>query len=77
MTKRSTCTCIGLTWALDMIRTPETASIADIEGANDRETIPLRVYGPYRSEYGRLEEFPNLPPLLVRTGVPDPSLVLW
>lgn len=72
MTKCSacTCTCIGLTWAFNIFRTPETASIADVEGANDHEMIPLRVCGPYRSEYGRLGEFPNLPPLLVRTGVP-------
>ncbi|CAM9533486.1 unnamed protein product [Ectocarpus sp. 6 AP-2014] len=70
------CTCIGLTWVLNIFRTPETASIADVEETNDLETIPLRVYGPYRSEYGRLEEFPNLPPLLIIATGAGAGLVL-
>lgn len=58
---------MGLTYILDIFRAPETSIIADLEAAIGPETVPLRAYGPYRSEYGRLGEFPNLPPLLVRT----------
>lgn len=57
---------MGLTYALEIFRAPETSIIADLEAADLKEpTVPLRAYGPYRSEYGRLGEFPNLPPLLV------------
>lgn len=57
---------MGLTYVLGIFRGPETSVIADLEAAEHGETVPLRTYGPYRSEYGRLGEFPNLPPLLVR-----------
>lgn len=58
---------MGLTYVLDIFRGPETSIIADLEAAEQEQTVPLRTYGPYRSEYGRLGEFPNLPPLLVMT----------
>lgn len=56
---------MGLTYVLDIFRSPETSIIADLEAADLGKTVPLRAYGPYRSDYGRLAEFPNLPPLLV------------
>lgn len=59
---------MGLTYILDIFRAPETSVIADLEAAIGPEILPLRAYGPYRSEYGRLGEFPNLPPLLVRNA---------
>lgn len=61
------CSCMGLTYVLDIFRGPETSIIADLdlEAAGLEDTVPLHAYGPYRSEYGRLGEFPNLPPLLV------------
>lgn len=55
-----------LTYVLDIFRGTETSIIADLEAADLEETVPQREYGPYRSEYGRLGEFPNLPPLLVK-----------
>lgn len=58
---------MGLTYVLEIFRGPETSSIADIEATDLGGTVPLRAYGPYRSDYGRLGEFPNLPPLLVRS----------
>lgn len=57
---------MGLTFILSIFRDPETSSIADLEAAQRNATVQLRTYGPYRSEYGRLAEFPHLPPLLVR-----------
>lgn len=56
---------MGATHLLSSFRTPETGNIADIETDQEGGSFPLRTYGPYRSEYGRLCEFPNLPPLLV------------
>ncbi|CAM9243132.1 unnamed protein product [Choristocarpus tenellus] len=48
-------------------RQPETAKISDEEALMHKSfaNVPVSTYGPYRSEYGRLTEFPNLPPLLV------------
>ncbi|CAM9524628.1 unnamed protein product, partial [Pylaiella littoralis] len=63
--KPRSCSCMGLTYVLGIFRGPETSIIADLEAANSPETVPLRAYGPYRSEYGRLGEFPDLPPLLI------------
>lgn len=57
---------MGYTHVMSSFRRPETSSIADIEIDEEGGTLPLRTYGPYRSDYGRLAEFPNLPPLLVR-----------
>lgn len=59
------CSCLGMTTAISWFRQPHTASIADLEAGKEGASVPLRTYGPYRSEYGRLSEFPNLPPLLV------------
>lgn len=56
---------MGITYVLDIFRGSETSMIADLESAEVENTVSLRSYGPYRSEYGRLGEFPNLPPLLV------------
>ena len=62
------CSCLGITSAISWFRQPQTASIADFDVRKEGGFVPLRTYGPYRSEYGRLSEFPNLPPLLVRTS---------
>ncbi|CAN0436565.1 unnamed protein product [Ascophyllum nodosum] len=58
------CSCMGYTHMMSSYRRPETAHIADLE-MTENGGVPLRTYGPYRSEYGRLIEFPNLPPLLI------------
>lgn len=63
---------MGLTYILSIARRTETASIADLESSDESGSVPLRTYGPYRSEYGRLGEFPNLPPLLVRCEKSSP-----
>lgn len=60
---------MGLTFILSIFRDPETSSIADLEAVQRNASLQLRTYGPYRSEYGRLAEFPHLPPLLVRMVV--------
>lgn len=57
---------MGITHVVSSFRRAETASIADCDTAKGGGSAPLRTYGPYRSDYGRLGEFPNLPPLLVR-----------
>ena len=57
---------MGITSAISWFRQPQTASIADFDVRKEGGFVPLRTYGPYRSDYGRLAEFPNLPPLLVR-----------
>ena len=58
---------MGVTHIVSSFRRSETASIADVDAAKEGGgCIPLRTYGPYRSDYGRLAEFPDLPPLLVR-----------
>ncbi|CAM9357224.1 unnamed protein product, partial [Ascophyllum nodosum] len=56
--------CMGYTHMMSSYRRTETAHMADLETAEDGG-VPLSTYGPYRSEYGRLTEFPNLPPLLI------------
>ncbi|CAM9650194.1 unnamed protein product [Ascophyllum nodosum] len=56
--------CMGYTHMMSSYRRTETAHIADLE-TTENGGVPLRTYGPYRSEYGRLTEFPNLPPLLI------------
>lgn len=56
---------MGITTMSSSERRPETESIAELEATEGVGTIPLRTFGPYRSEYGRLCEFPNCPPLLV------------
>lgn len=60
---------MGATHILSSFRQPETGSIADMEAEEGGGSVPMRTYGPYRSEYGRLCEFPNLPPLLVKSFV--------
>ncbi|CAM9357300.1 unnamed protein product, partial [Ascophyllum nodosum] len=57
-------TCMGFTHMMSSYRHTETAHMADLE-TTENGGVPLRTYGPYRSEYGRLTEFPNLPPLLI------------
>jgi len=57
---------MGYTHIINSYRLTETTQIANLESA-EGSFIPLRTYGPYRSEYGRLAEFPSLPPLLVRS----------
>eukprot|EP00903_Cladosiphon_okamuranus_P016206 g14954.t1 len=74
--KARVCSCMGLTFVLDIFRGPETSIIADLEAVDVADTVPLRAYGPYRSEYGRLGEFPNLPPLLVVATGAGAALVL-
>lgn len=59
---------MGFTYVLSTFRRSETTHIADIESATESGCVHLRAYGPYRSPYGRLGEFPNLPPLLVSYG---------
>eukprot|EP00904_Undaria_pinnatifida_P008090 jgi/Undpi1/4410/HiC_scaffold_17.g07765.m1 len=60
------CSCLGITQVVSCFRKSETSSIADYEiGKDGGGGIPLCTYGPYRSDYGRLTEFPNLPPLLI------------
>ncbi|CAM9357147.1 unnamed protein product [Ascophyllum nodosum] len=56
--------CMGYTHLISTYRRTETAHMADLE-TTENGGVPLRTYGPYRSEYGRLIEFPNLPPLLI------------
>eukprot|EP00904_Undaria_pinnatifida_P008092 jgi/Undpi1/4412/HiC_scaffold_17.g07767.m1 len=64
--KTRECTCLGVTHVVSSFRRSETASIADVEAAKEGGgCVPLRTYGPYRSDYGRLAEFPDLPPLLI------------
>ncbi|CAM9744602.1 unnamed protein product [Chrysoparadoxa australica] len=79
-------TCMG---ALNA-RKPETQRIAELEGdsvAKDIENIltgvdrrvklNLRVMGPYHtSPYGRLEELPNLPPLMIIATGAGAGLIL-
>ncbi|CAB1098318.1 unnamed protein product [Ectocarpus sp. CCAP 1310/34] len=55
---------MGLTFILSIFRDPVTSSIPELEAAQRNPTFQLRTFGPYRSEYGRLVEFPHLPPLL-------------
>lgn len=57
---------MGYNHILTSFRRTETSSIADIEADTEGGGVTLRTYGPYRSGYGRLGEFPNLPPTLVR-----------
>lgn len=57
---------MGVTHTLRSSRRSETGRIADLEKGTEGGTVPLRTYGPYRSAYGRLCEFPHLPPVLVR-----------
>ncbi|CAM9263172.1 unnamed protein product [Choristocarpus tenellus] len=62
------CTCLGRTHQYRGFRQPETAKIPDEEVLllnKSSAEVSVSTYGPYRSEYGRLTEFPNLPPLLV------------
>ena len=68
---------MGYTHIISSYRDAETSHLADLESA-ESGFVPLRTYGPYRSEYGRLAEFPNLPPLLVRreTGVDENTLTI-
>ncbi|CBN79562.1 hypothetical protein Esi_0011_0129 [Ectocarpus siliculosus] len=74
--KAKKCSCMGLTFILRIFRDPETSSIADLEAAQRNPTFELRTYGPYRSEYGRLVEFPHLPPLLIVATGAGAALVL-
>ncbi|CAN0216584.1 unnamed protein product, partial [Ectocarpus sp. 6 AP-2014] len=74
--KAKKCSCMGLTFILSIFRDPETSSIADLEVAQRNPTFELRTYGPYRSEYGRLVEFPHLPPLLIVATGAGAALVL-
>ncbi|CAN0302663.1 unnamed protein product [Ectocarpus sp. 12 AP-2014] len=74
--KAKKCSCMGLTFVLSIFRDPETSSIADLEAAQRNPTFQLRTYGPYRSEYGRLVEFPHLPPLLIVATGAGAALVL-
>ena len=57
---------MGITHVVSSFRRAETVSIADCEVRQGCDSTSLRTYGPYRSDYGRLGEYPNLPPLLVR-----------
>ncbi|CAM9569749.1 unnamed protein product [Ectocarpus fasciculatus] len=74
--KERKCSCMGLTFILSIFRDPETSSIADLEAAQRDAQFQLRTYGPYRSEYGRLMEFPHLPPLLIVATGAGAALVL-
>ncbi|CAM9174985.1 unnamed protein product [Ectocarpus sp. 4 AP-2014] len=74
--KARKCSCMGLTFILSIFRDPETSSIADLEAAQRNASLELRTYGPYRSEYGRLAEFPHLPPLLIVATGAGAALVL-